>query len=120
MQRSIRFTRAATIRAATIWAATIAAALLVVPASAAPRHDGTSIAPTDVSAQSRPKKRTPQITVRPPRYPYATTSTPYPRAYKFHYPGPNAKRHCISGLVLEPRPSGTVLVPRQRCWWAPG
>jgi len=115
MQRSIRFSSVAT-----IWAATVAAAMLIAPASAAPRSDGPSVAPAEISAQKRPQKRRPQITVRPLRYPYAKTSTPYPRAYPFHHPGPNAKRHCIGQLVLEARPSGTVLVPRQRCWWAPG
>ena len=32
-------------------------------------------------------------------------------------PGPNAKRQCESWLAQEYRPSGTVIVPRMRCWW---
>ena len=115
MQRSIRLSFAATIAAAML-----AAPVLARPALAAPRSDAGSVALTDVSAQSRSKHRRPQITVRPRRFPYATTNTPYPRAYLFHYPGPNAKRHCIRRLVLEGRPSGTVLVPHQHCWWGPG
>jgi len=27
-------------------------------------------------------------------------------------------RRCTDGYVLEQRPSGTVLTPRMRCWWA--
>jgi hypothetical protein len=29
----------------------------------------------------------------------------------------NAKRHCESWLAKEYRVSGTVIVPRMRCWW---
>jgi hypothetical protein len=32
-------------------------------------------------------------------------------------PGPNARRQCESWLAQEYRPSGTVIVPRMRCWW---
>ncbi|MCF8478407.1 MAG: hypothetical protein K9G60_15370 [Pseudolabrys sp.] len=31
--------------------------------------------------------------------------------------GPNAKRHCRAQLVQEYRVSGTVIVPKMRCWW---
>lgn len=30
---------------------------------------------------------------------------------------PDAKRHCEAWLEQEYRVSGTVIVPRQRCWW---
>jgi hypothetical protein len=30
---------------------------------------------------------------------------------------PNAKRHCEAWLAKEYRVSGTVIVPRERCWW---
>ena len=33
------------------------------------------------------------------------------------YPRRSAQRHCQSWLVKEYRPSGTVIVPRERCWW---
>ena len=36
------------------------------------------------------------------------------------YPGPDAVRQCTSWLATEHRPSGTVIVPRQHCWWEPG
>jgi hypothetical protein len=49
-----------------------------------------------LSAQSRP-----HITV-------------YPRHRRL---GPNAKRHCRAWLAQEYRVSGTVIVPRQHCWW---
>ena len=40
--------------------------------------------------------------------------TIYPRHRKL---GPNAKRQCHFWLAQESRVSGTVIVPRQRCWW---
>ncbi len=40
--------------------------------------------------------------------------TIYPRSI---HPGPNSKRHCYSWLAKEYRISGTVVVPRMRCWW---
>ncbi len=36
------------------------------------------------------------------------------------YPGPSAVRQCVSWLATEYRPSGTVIVPRMRCWWERG
>jgi hypothetical protein len=27
-------------------------------------------------------------------------------------------RRCVDGYAIEQRPSGTVLTPRMRCWWA--
>lgn len=33
------------------------------------------------------------------------------------YPGPNAKRHCVSWLAQENRASGPVITPQMRCWW---
>jgi hypothetical protein len=38
--------------------------------------------------------------------------TIYPRKLS-----PNAKRHCRAWLAKEYRVSGTVIVPRQQCWW---
>jgi len=40
--------------------------------------------------------------------------TIYPRQT---YPGRNARRHCRAWLAKEYRVSGTVIVPRQQCWW---
>jgi hypothetical protein len=50
----------------------------------------------DLSAQSRP-----HIVI-------------HPRHFE---PAPNAKRHCVSWLQKQYRVSGTVIVPRIRCWW---
>jgi len=36
------------------------------------------------------------------------------------YPGPDAVRQCTFWLATENRPSGTVIVPRQHCWWERG
>jgi hypothetical protein len=36
------------------------------------------------------------------------------------YPGPDAVRQCAAWLAIEHRPSGTVIVPRQHCWWERG
>jgi len=40
--------------------------------------------------------------------------TIYPR---YGQPGRHAKRHCRAWLAKEYRVSGTVIVPRQQCWW---
>jgi hypothetical protein len=66
------------------------------------------------------QKRAPtRLRVRP-LYPYRHYNTPYPPAYDVEYPGPNAKRACVDRLVVEHRPSGTVIVPRMRCRWVRG
>jgi hypothetical protein len=36
------------------------------------------------------------------------------------YPGPDAVRQCTAWLAPEFRPSGTVIVPKMRCWWERG
>jgi hypothetical protein len=36
------------------------------------------------------------------------------------HPGPNSVRRCFAWIEPEYRPSGTVIVPRMHCWWAPG
>ena len=64
---------------------------LIQPAAAAPGNPRQ-----ELSAQRRP-----HVTI-------------YPRHRKL---GPNAKRHCRAWLAQEYRVSGTVIVPRQRCWW---
>ena len=60
--------------------------------------------PIDLSAQAtRRARRVPRIEV-------------YPRRY-YSYPGPDAVRECRAWYAQEFRPSGTVVVPRMRCWW---
>jgi hypothetical protein len=76
-------------------------------------------APSDFSAQ----RRTRPLRVYPAAGPVrraATRIDVYPRPYLYEYPGPNAKRDCVSWLEPEWRPTGTVIVPRLRCRWVPG
>lgn len=62
--------------------------------------------PPELSAQERRDRRA------------RTRIQVYPR--RPGYLGPNARRDCTSWLEEEWRPSGTVIVPRLRCWWVPG
>jgi hypothetical protein len=95
-------------------------ACAVAPGAAAPlQRDASVHAASDISAQSRPRRARPQLRVTP-RYPYRSYNTIYPPPYTYDYPGPNAVRQCVARYVTEHRPSGTVVVPRMRCWWAPG
>ena len=71
------------------------AALILVATAIAPATAQSVDRPQQLSAQSRP-----HITIHPRR--------PL---------GPNAKRHCRAWLAQEYRVSGTVIVPRQQCWW---
>jgi hypothetical protein len=49
---------------------------------------------------------------------YAAQSRPRIVVHPRHsYPGPNAKRYCVSWLAKENRPSGPVITPQMRCWW---
>jgi hypothetical protein len=92
------------------------------PGNATPRLVGQAadnLAVAEVSGQSRPRRVRPQIRVQP-RYPYRAFHSFYPLPYQYEYPGPNGVRQCVNRYVLEPRPSGTVLVPRMRCWWIQG
>jgi hypothetical protein len=90
-------------------------ALLAVAPLPRDAFAGSAVMPTasgDVSAQTR----RPRIRVTP-RQPSAW---PYPRPGDYSSPGPNAHRDCTSWLEPEWRPSGTVIVPRMRCWWVRG
>jgi hypothetical protein len=83
-------------RAVVIAAFLAAVALEPVEAAAAPIAKGAS-ASTEVSAQAR----------RPPT--------------RFRvYPGRLLYRDCTFRLAQQWRPSGTVIVPVQRCWWVRG
>ena len=74
-------------------AALLASALLCgLAGPAAAERDATR----ELTAQARPR-----IVIHPRHY----------------YPGPNAKRHCVSWLAKEYRASGTVITPQMRCWW---
>ncbi len=72
---------------------------------------------TDLSAQERRYYYRPRVRVyRYPQPPFWE----YPRPGTYSYPGPNAKRDCRAWYVIENRPSGAVMTPRQQCWWVPG
>jgi hypothetical protein len=62
-----------------------------------------SVRLTDVSAQSR------EIRARRPRR---------VRIYTPRGPGPDSVRICHSHLEYEHRLSGTVIVPRENCYWS--
>jgi hypothetical protein len=79
----------------------------------------TASSAVELSAQSRSPRARTRIRVAP-AYPYRTYSTTYPVPYKYEYPGPGAVRQCTSWLATENRVSGTVVVPRMRCWWERG
>jgi hypothetical protein len=64
-------------------------------------------------AQSIQRRAPPRVTITP-RQPAATL---YPSPYPYAFPGPGHHRECTSWLEQEARPSGTVIVPRMRCWW---
>ena len=75
----------------------------------------------ELSAPSSPRTGRARTRIRvTPAYPYRTYSTTYPVPYTYEYPGPGHVRECGSWLAVENRPSGTVIVPRMRCWWQPG
>jgi hypothetical protein len=71
------------------------------PAAPPSRDDATQV--SELSSQRRARPRT-RIRIYAP----------------YAYPGPNAVRHCTAWLEPEWRLSGTVIVPRMRCWWVPG
>ena len=70
-------------------------------------------------AQSESRRARTKLRVQP-AYPYRRYHSLYPLPYDIEYPGPNAKRECVARYVTEHRPSGTVIVPRMRCWWVRG
>ena len=83
-------------RSTTVAAIIGALALAASAASAAPLFSGAQ-ASTELSAQAR----------RPP-------------ARLRVYPGRLLYRDCTFRLAQQWRPSGTVIVPVQRCWWVRG
>ena len=68
-----------------------------------PGEAGTADRQTDISARARR---------RPP-----TRLRGYGRT---RYLPPSARRECRAWYVEEHRPSGTVITPRQQCWWVRG
>jgi len=95
-----------------------AVALTSGAAQAAPAATGSLAAGSlEISSQATTVERRPRIRVTP-RYPRRNYHTLYALPHGIDYPGPNAVRQCVSRLVPEARPSGTVIVPRMHCWWA--
>jgi hypothetical protein len=72
-----------------------------------------------VQARVQARRARPKIRVRP-RYPHRRYHSAYPLPYDTEHPGPNAVRRCVDWYATEHRPSGTVVVPRMRCWWVRG
>src|SRR5687767_11403117 len=91
---------------------------------AAPSEREKNVAVAEHSAQARNdrvRRPRPQLRIYPRElYPYPCRNyhAAFVLPYDFECPGPNAVRHCTFRLVQEHRPSGTVIVPRQQCWWA--
>jgi hypothetical protein len=98
-------------------------ALVFGPAGAALAQGGNAAKGTsEFTAQKKKKaapKRAPTRIVVRRAYPYYLEASIYPRPDDVSWPGPNAVRECTSWLAQEHRPSGTVVVPRMRCWWQP-
>jgi len=90
------------------------------PAAAQPSQSAArTMAPgAEPLVRQRVRPRT-RLQVRP-LYPYRRSNAIYPLPYDYEYPGPNARRECVDRYVTEYRPSGTVIVPRMRCWWVRG
>jgi hypothetical protein len=94
-------------------------------AAASDREEGKALFEYSAQARNDRVRKRPRTQLRV--YPHYLYPRPcrnyhalYPLPYDFECPGPYAVRHCTFKLVQEYRPSGTVIVPRQRCWWARG
>jgi hypothetical protein len=70
-----------------------------------------------VQKKRKAVQRAPTRIVVQPVLPYRLDSTEFPRTDNLGFPGRNAVRQCVAWLAVDPRPSGTVIVPRERCWW---
>src|SRR5215470_15946259 len=100
--------------AAAIWMATGATGI-ALPAGKIAATETVDETFVRVQAQPFPRRR-PHIRINP-RYPYRNFNAVYPLPYDVEYPGPAGVRQCVNNYVTEVRPSGTVIVPRMRCWW---
>jgi hypothetical protein len=92
---------------------------LLAAAPSAAQSAGEGVRAREAQAQTQPRRARTRLQVRPV-YPYRRYHSLYPVPYDIEYPGPNAKRECVARYVQEFRPSGTVIVPRMRCWWVRG
>jgi hypothetical protein len=106
-----------------VLAALAVPALGASPGTAQARQPGIVTADPEPLVRSPPQRARSSLRPRPrikvqPSYPYRTWHSLYPLPYPYEYPGPNAVRRCTDWYVTEVRPSGTVIVPKMRCWWA--
>ncbi|MEA2984493.1 MAG: hypothetical protein QOD94_747 [Alphaproteobacteria bacterium] len=101
-------------RALLLAAASMLGILASGPVAAEPVSPSSAAA--SALAQADPPRRVPPRIIITPRRPGAT---PYPLPGAA-YPGPGYVRDCVSWLEVDPRPSGTVIVPRMRCAWVRG
>jgi hypothetical protein len=79
---------------------------------------GVAGGPLTALAQSQsdtPSRNPPRVIITPKQ----PAADPYPKAGAA-FPGPGYVRDCVAWLEPEARPSGTVIVPRQRCSWVRG
>ena len=103
-----------TMRAALMTAVAVLGLIANGPVAAEPVAPSSAAA--SALAQADPPRRVrPRITITPRR----PGATPYPLPGAA-YPGPGHVRDCVSWLEQDPRPSGTVIVPRMRCAWVRG
>lgn len=110
-------------RLAAIMAGALAAQLFAAPPQAHAQSTAIRSQSTDISAQdsSQVQRRVYRARPRVRVYPYQQPPFwEYPRPGVYSWPGPNAKRDCRAWYVIENRPSGAVMTPRQQCWWVPG
>jgi hypothetical protein len=101
-------------RAALMTAVAVLGLLASRPVAAEPVAQPSAAA--SARAQADPPRRAPPRVTVTPRVPSATIY-PLPGAA---YPGPGYVRGCVSWLEPDPRPSGTVIVPRMSCQWVRG
>ena len=101
---------------AAIFTASLFGLHAAAPGAAQTMDAGARNAQAQSQRASRPRTR---LRIGP-RYPYRHYHSLYPLPYPVEYPGPNAKRECVARYVTEHRLSGTVIVPRMRCWWVRG
>lgn len=109
--------------------AAVVAALMLAPAGAAqaqaPDWDQVIRTPRPAAQKKAAQKRkvwrsAPTRIVVRPTFRSRPDATEFPRTDNLGFPGRNAVRQCVSWLATEHRPSGTVVVPRMRCWWERG
>ena len=112
---------AAATTVATIGIVTTALLLGLTGAANAQAVDGDrTVRSAQVQKKKAAPRRAPTRIIVQPNLRYRLDSTPYPRTDNLGFPGRNAVRQCVSWLAPEHRPSGTVVVPRMRCWWERG